>query len=138
MPEHAAIYASPDDPLDVRVVLDHGDAGIYELNLRHEYGEDVREVPSDWRTVAKLDAAATGRSTGRARHGTAPSPPTVHERDCAPCDAARQLVTALAARWDPADNWSELDASVGPGTLRDEALGIAAGVLHRFPLGGTR
>lgn len=63
---------------------------------------------------------------------------TVHERDCAPCDAARQIVDALAARWDPMGNWLEFEAAVGPGTLNDEAVRIAADVLHRFPLGGPR
>lgn len=61
-----------------------------------------------------------------------------HQRDCAPCDAARQVIDALAARWDSPDNWSEFEATIGPGTLRDEALDIAATVLHRFPLGGPR
>lgn len=60
---------------------------------------------------------------------------TVHERDCAPCDAARQILDRIAERWDPPDNWSEIEAAVGPGTLRDEFLELATEVLHRFPLG---
>lgn len=64
--------------------------------------------------------------------------PIVHAHDCAPCDAARQIVDALAGRWDPQGNWLEFEAAVGPGTLNDEAIRIAAGVLHRFPLGGSR
>lgn len=60
---------------------------------------------------------------------------TVHERDCAPCDAAREVVDRVAERWDPLDHWSEVEATAGPGTLREEFLELTAEVLHRFPLG---
>lgn len=63
---------------------------------------------------------------------------TVHERDCAPCDAARTVVLALMAIWDPHERWAEVDAlDGGPGSLYDEAIRTVAGVLHRFPLGGA-
>ncbi len=61
---------------------------------------------------------------------------TFHEHDCAPCHAAREILDEIANRWDPPDNWSEIEAAVGPGTLRDEFLEVAADVLHRFPLAG--
>lgn len=62
---------------------------------------------------------------------------TFHAHDCAPCDATRQIVDALTARWDPLDNWADVNATTGNGTLRDEALDVVAGVLHQLPLGGA-
>ncbi|PXY27417.1 hypothetical protein [Prauserella muralis] len=60
---------------------------------------------------------------------------TVHERDCAPCDAARAVVDELAAHWDPIGNWDEVEALDGHGgTLRDQAVRLVADVLHRYPL----
>lgn len=64
---------------------------------------------------------------------------TLHKGDCAPCDAARRVVDALASRWDPLDNWGEFEATEGPGTLRDELLAVAAETLHHLlPGGGGR
>lgn len=59
----------------------------------------------------------------------------VHAHDCAPCDAARQVIDALATTWDPNDQWSEVDSvtKTHP-TLRDEAIAIAADTLHRLPI----
>ena len=56
----------------------------------------------------------------------------VHARDCAPCDAARQIADELATLWDPLDNWAEVESpySKDGRTLLDEVTGVAAGVLH--------
>ncbi|GAB3437395.1 hypothetical protein [Actinophytocola sediminis] len=71
MAEHAAIYANPDDPFVIRVVLDEGEAAIYELDLRDDHGDDAGEIPGDWRLVAEIDGgAATGRGLRRARQGS--------------------------------------------------------------------
>lgn len=44
-----SVFQSPTDPLILRVVLNDGDCGIWELDLgRHEYGEPADEVPNDW------------------------------------------------------------------------------------------
>ena len=62
---------------------------------------------------------------------------TVHERDCAPCDAARAAAYALMEHWDPNEAWAGVEALDGDGTLYDEAVRIVAEVLHRYPLGGA-
>lgn len=56
----------------------------------------------------------------------------VHARDCAPCDAARQIADELAGVWDPLDNWAEVESpySKDGRTILEEIVGIAAGVLH--------
>lgn len=59
----------------------------------------------------------------------------VHTSDCAPCDAARAVVDALATTWDPGDNWSDVEAINSTYvTLRDEAIAIAAQTLHAYPI----
>jgi hypothetical protein len=63
-----------------------------------------------------------------------PSPQAtlVHERDCAPCAAAREVVEELAAALDPLDNWP--DVEVAPGlTVERWLVAMAAAVLHRYP-----
>lgn len=50
-----AIYSDPQRPHVVRVALDDGDGGVWELNLAlDEYGENVGEVPGTWRTLATV------------------------------------------------------------------------------------
>lgn len=60
---------------------------------------------------------------------------TVHAGDCAPCDAARQVVDALRVEYDPLSNWDEVE--VDGDTQTALTLRIVADVLHRFPLGGS-
>lgn len=60
---------------------------------------------------------------------------TAHERDCAPCDAARQVVQALRAEYDPLDNWDDTEVNGATQTALTEQL--VADVLHRFPRGGS-
>ncbi|WP_027944249.1 hypothetical protein [Amycolatopsis taiwanensis] len=57
---------------------------------------------------------------------------TVHERDCAPCDAARQAVAELRTQFDPLDNWDEVE--VQGKTTTEFATELIASALHRFPL----
>jgi hypothetical protein len=57
--------------------------------------------------------------------------PVVHDRDCAACDAARQVVAALAVTWDPLDNWPEVE--IEGITLERHAIATVAGVLHTYP-----
>lgn len=59
---------------------------------------------------------------------------SIHTRDCAPCDAARQVVQALRDEYDPLSNWDEIE--VEGDTQTALTLRIVAEVLHRFPLGG--
>jgi hypothetical protein len=55
---------------------------------------------------------------------------TVHERDCAPCEAAREVVREMRPQFDPLDNWDEVE--IAPGiTCADYLLALIAGVLHR-------
>lgn len=58
---------------------------------------------------------------------------TVHERDCEPCDAARQVVEALRNEYDPLSNWD--DTEVEGVTQTALTVQLVADVLHRFPLG---
>ncbi|MFC0438781.1 hypothetical protein [Kutzneria buriramensis] len=54
--------------------------------------------------------------------------PDVHGRGCPPCDAAREVVEALAATWDPLDNWAEVEIEGIP--VERHAVATVAGVLH--------
>lgn len=65
---------------------------------------------------------------------TATSSPTVHERDCAPCDAARAVYDEVAAYLDPNDNWPETE--IDGVTEQQRLTERIAGALHRVPLGG--
>lgn len=71
MVEHAALYFDPADPLVIRVVLD------------------------DWQPIAELDNSATGRGTGRARHGRAES--------ASSCSGSSGLHASPPAPFTPAD-----------------------------------
>ncbi len=62
--------------------------------------------------------------------------PVVHDRDCAPCDAARAVVAALAESWDPLDNWPEVE--IEGISIERHAIATVAGVLHDFPPMTTR
>lgn len=75
-----------------------------------------------------------GRTPGSERKDVRDGLSGVHERDCAPCDAARQAVVALMSSWDPNEAWLAVEALDGPGTLYDEAVRVVATVLHRVPL----
>lgn len=56
-----------------------------------------------------------------------------HERDCAACDAARAVVTAIAEQLDPLDNWAETEVD-SKGTSVEQAMRtVVAGVLHSYP-----
>lgn len=78
-----------------------------------------------------------GRTTGSESADTRDGRSGVHERDCAPCDTARQAVAVLMSFWDPNEAWVDVEALDGPGTLYDEAVRVVASVLHRFPLVGA-
>lgn len=55
-----------------------------------------------------------------------------HERDCPACDVAAEVVGALAAEWDPNQNWWHVPAIGWPGgTMAQQAEKIVAHVLHR-------
>jgi hypothetical protein len=58
----------------------------------------------------------------------------LHERDCAPCDAARTVVAELAEEFDPLDNWA--DVEIAGESVERRLQRRVAGVLHQFPLGG--
>ena len=61
----------------------------------------------------------------------------LHEKDCPACDVAAEVAGALAATWDPLDNWHETEVGDGlPGdTVLIQAERVAAHVLHRRLLG---
>lgn len=70
--------------------------------------------------------------TGRA------SATVLHAADCAPCDAARAVVAALRDQFDPLDNWDDTELPHPTSgqliTVTELAVGIAAGVLHQYPV----
>jgi hypothetical protein len=80
--------------------------------------------------------------------------PPAHASDCAPCDAARAVISELRDQFDPLDNWDDteltvIDAVVVGGrddfvrpedegaeriTVTELAVRMAAGVLHKYPI----
>lgn len=60
---------------------------------------------------------------------------SIHDRDCAACDAARAVVTALREQYDPLDNWDEVSAEGRTQTVF--TVQLVADVLHRYPLRHT-
>lgn len=54
-----------------------------------------------------------------------------HERDCAPCHAAREVVATLAVELDPLDNWP--DVEVEGVSVQQRLTSLTASVLHRYP-----
>jgi hypothetical protein len=61
-----------------------------------------------------------------------PQATLVHDRDCAPCAAAREVIEALAAALDPLDNWPDVQVASGL-TVERWLIAMAASVLHRYP-----
>ncbi len=59
----------------------------------------------------------------------------VHAKDCAPCDAARAVVSALREEFDH-ENWDDVEVEGQSVTARTVAL--VADVLHRYPIPQSR
>lgn len=103
--------------------------------------EDDEDNYSDVATITEpVDWVICGNVFVRARrtHLAPEEKAAIHASDCATCDAARAVVDEISAKWDPLDNWAEVDAPDGEGTLRDQFLEIAAGVLHQSQLPAVR
>lgn len=50
------MHQDPNNPERFRVVLDEGDAGIFELDFSQVgYGDSVSDVPGDWPVVAEAE-----------------------------------------------------------------------------------
>lgn len=50
------MHQDPENPERFRVVLDDGDAGIFELDFsRVSFGDEVSDVPANWPVVAEAE-----------------------------------------------------------------------------------